>query len=85
ELKRRNGYNYEVRLPTPEDHRRAIAQISDVDLTDRANMFLKFLDKEMNLCGFAEGERCNQQCEFKDLPAHDIVDIDGRATTSIRN
>jgi MoxR-like ATPase len=75
---------YEVLLPEPADHEQALQEISNVDLGDDASMYLKFLDKDLNLCGFADGKRCNEQCEYSDIPAHRIAQLGGRATTSIR-
>lgn len=79
------GDGYKVLLPEPEDHDVALEQIDSVDLGDQANMYLKFLDKDLNLCGFADGSRCNDSCEYTDVPAHTIAQLGGRATTSVRD
>lgn len=85
ELTALKGDGYKVLLPTPEDHQQALQEIDNVDLGDQASMYLKFLDKDLNLCGFADGKRCNEQCEYTDIPAHRIAQLGGRATTSIRD
>jgi MoxR-like ATPase len=85
ELTTLKGDGYKVLLPTPEDHEKALQEIENVELGDQASKYLKFLDKDLNLCGFADGKRCNEQCEYTDIPAHRIAQLGGRATTSIRD